>query len=306
MTEMESLRAIAARQHGLFTRGQARQAGIGRKMLQRRVQAGYVTYVTPRVLRIGGADVSPWQDPMAAVLDVGLDAVVSHLTAARLWGVPNLPTAPTDVSIERISRRNEAAVRVHHLTLIPPDQRAWVHDIPATAPPLTVLLVAGVYGAHRAAQVLDHFLGAGDTTLDEMWALESRMSRQGRNGIRTMRKLLESRLDNQPPAESNNERRFLYLANLAGLTGFERQVNIAAPAWIGRVDFLLADLWLIVEIHSERYHTSWAHRRADAERISRLQAAGYTVVVVWDQELWFEGQAVVNRLTQVRRQLLAG
>lgn len=304
MRDMEPLRVLAARQHGLFTRDQARQGGFDHKALKRRVRDGYLTFVTPRVLRIGGAANSPWETSMAGVLDVGLDAVVSHLTAASLWGVPNIPLSPVDVSIERVGRRNLAAVRVHHLTLIPPDQRVFVHDIPVTAPPLTVLLVAGRDGPHRAAQVLDHFLASGDTDLDEVDRVVSQMSKQGRDGLRPVRKLLAQRADHQAPAESNNERRFLYLAWQAGFTSLERQVNVGVAHWIGRVDFLESGLGLIFEIHSERYHTSWAHRQADGERIARLRAEGYTVVVIWDHEIWFEGEAVVARLRRIHHELV--
>jgi very-short-patch-repair endonuclease len=63
-------------------------------------------------------------------------------------------------------------------------------------------------------------------------------------------------------------------------------------------------LRLIIEVQSQRYHSSWANRRADAERIRRLEAEGYTVLVVWDHEIWHDGDVVVERLMRVRRALL--
>ena len=304
MRDMEALRSLAARQHGLFTREQAREAGFDHKALARRVRDGYLTFVTPRVLKIGGAAASPWETPMVGVLDVGLDAVVSHLTAAAVWGVPHIPMAPVDVSIERFTRMNLAAVRVHHLTTIPSDQRVMLNDVPLTAPPLTVLLVTGRDGPRKGAQVLDHFLATGDTTVEEMWEVTNRLSKQGRNGLCPLRELLEQRGDDQPPPESNNERRFLYLARQAGFNDLERQVNIGTPCWIGRVDFMDRALRLIIEVQSQRYHSSWANRRADAERIRRLEAEGYTVLVVWDHEIWHDGDVIVERLMRVRRALL--
>lgn len=301
---MEALRLLAANQHGLFTRTQAGEAGFDRKALRRRVRDGYLTFLTPRVLKIGGAATSAWETPMVGVLDVGLDAMASHLTAAAIWGVPRIPLVPVDVSVERLTRINQAAVRVHHLTTIPSDQRVMVHDIPVTAPPLTALLVTGRDGPYKGAQVLDHFLASGDTTIDEMWDVTNRLSKQGRNGLCPLRELLEQRGDDQPPPESNNERRFLDLARLAGFDDLERQVNVGVACWIGRVDFMARALRLIVEVHSERYHSSWANRQADAERIRRLEAEGYTVLVVWDRELWYEGDVVVERLRQMRHRLL--
>lgn len=304
VSEFERIREIASTQHGLLTRLQAREVGFTRKMLQNRVRSGYLTFVTPRVLRIGGSAVSRWQTVMAGVLDVGPAALASHLTAAAMWGVPNVPIEPVDVSVERYVRRNRAPVRVHHLTVIPSDQRAIVYDIPVTAPAFTVLCVTGSHGTRRGAQVLDHLLGQGDVTVDEVWEVVDGLSKQGRNGLRDLRKLLDDRAEHQPPAESNNERRFDYLARRAGIVTLRRQVNISAPSWVGRVDFEDTALPFVVEIQSERYHTSWAARRADAERIRRLEGAGYTVLVVWDHELWFDGDAVVDRLLNARQHLL--
>lgn len=302
MADFELIRQMAARQHGLVSRAQTREAGFAREALQRRVRDGYLTWVTPRVLRIGGAATSPWQSAMAGVLDIGFGAVASHLTAAALWGVPHVPAEPVDVSVVRYVRRNQSPVRLHHLTAIPDDQVAVLHDVPVTAPPFTVLLVAGKFGARRAAQVFDHLLGAGETTVSETDAVIEGLARQGRNGIKIVRKLIKARSDGQPPAESNNERRAEYLARRAGVTTLRRQVNVGYPQWIGRVDFDDTELPFIVEVHSQRFHMSWANRKADAERIEKLRAAGYTVVVVWDYEIWNEPEVVMDRIARGRAQ----
>lgn len=300
MADIEGIRSIAARQHGLVSRRQIRELGVLRAPLQRLVRAGHLTYVTPRVLKIGGSAESRWQSVMAGVLDVGPNALASHLTAAAMWGVPNIAPEPVHVSVVRYVRRTQAPVKVHHLTVIPDEQQTYLYDIPVTAPAFTVLLVCGAYGKRRGAQVLDHLLASRDVTVAEAFALTQDLAKQGRNGLVILRELLETRQDDSPPAQSNNERRLEYLAGLAGITSLRRQVNIYAPNWIGRVDFDDVELPFIVEVHSERYHTSWEHRRADAKRIARLEQAGNTVVVVWDYELWYEPDQVIDRLLSRR------
>lgn len=304
MADVEKIRFIAARQHGLISRPQIRELGIARASLQRLVRAGYLAYLTPRVLKIGGSAQSKWQSVMAGVLDVGPSAVASHLTAAAMWGVPNIRPEPVHVSVVRYVRRGQAPVKVHHLTVIPDDQRTYLHDIPVTAPAFTALLVCGAYGKRRGAQVLDHLLASRDLTVAEATALTIDLAKQGRNGLVALRELLEDRNDESPPAQSNNERRLAYLARQAGITTLRRQVDVVAPTWIGRVDFEDEELPFVVEVQSERYHTSWVHRQADAERISKLEQAGYTVVVVWDYELWYEPDAVIDRLLSRRMECL--
>ncbi|MFP3915893.1 MAG: type IV toxin-antitoxin system AbiEi family antitoxin domain-containing protein [Actinomycetota bacterium] len=305
MPDFNLIAELAARQHGLVSRQQTRQAGYDRKALRRLVRGGHLTYLTPRVLRIGGADISPWQSVMAGVLDVGYDALASHLTAAALWGVGGIRAEPVHVAVTRILRRRDpAAATIHHLTRIPEDQRAYLHDIPVTGPALTVLLVYGTEGTGKGARVLDHFLATGDLTVQEASDFTHHMSKQGRNGLTLMRKTLENRDDGGVPPQSNNERRFEQIAFDGGITTLHRQVDIYAPSWIGRVDYRDAEVMLVVEIHSERYHTSWAHRQADAQRIAQLERAGYTVVVVWDYEIWSAPEQVVERIRQARAGLL--
>lgn len=301
MFDFDQIRQIAATQHGLVAREQTRELGMSRSVLKRRVDAGYLTFITPRVLKIGGAPESRWQSSMAGVLDAGPDAFASHLTAASLWGVPNVDPEPVNVAVERYIRRNKAPVVIHHLTVIPENQKSRMHNIPVIAPAYTVLLVCGTYGSRKGAQVLDHFLASKDVVVGEVWELVDSLSKQGRNGLCDTRDLLDSRADGHPPAESNNERRLDFLAKEAGIRTLRRQVVVTDPAWIGRVDFEDSELPFVVEVHSERYHTSWAHRRADAERVRRLESAGYTVVVIWDYELWFERDKVIDRLIEARQ-----
>ncbi|CAN5828828.1 hypothetical protein BH23ACT5_BH23ACT5_17120 [soil metagenome] len=305
MHDLEGLRRLAADQHGLVSRSQAHSQGVDRWAVRRMIASGRLTALTPRVLRIGGSATSQWQSVMAGVLDVGYDAVASHLTAAALWGVPSIRAEPVHLSVSRVLRRRQpAAATIHHLTRIPDDQRLLLHDIPVTAPPLTTLLVCGTEGAHRAAQVFDHFLAAGLATVAETWKLVDTLSRQGRNGLCDLRKLLDDREDGATPPQSNNERRFEYIARTGGITTLRRQVDIRTPTWIGRVDYCDCEVPLIVEIHSERYHTSWAQRRADAARVDQLETAGYTVVIVWDHEIWHSPDSVLERVRKARARLL--
>ncbi len=249
---------------------------------------------------------SEWQSVMAGVLDAGHDAIASHLTAASMWGVPGISPEPVHVSMIRVRRRRDpAAVRIHHLTLIPDEQRTLLHDIPVTAPAFTALTVFGAHGPGTGARVLDHLLASRAVTVEECQRIVDRMAKKGRNGIVAFRKALQIRTDGDMPAQSNNERRFAQLARQAGITTLRRQQDLGGHSWIGRVDFQDRALpELVIEVHSERYHTSSVHRQADARRIANLQAAGFTVVIAWDFEIWSTPDAVVDRLMRARRDLI--
>ncbi|MPZ71294.1 MAG: DUF559 domain-containing protein [Actinobacteria bacterium] len=159
------------------------------------------------------------------------------------------------------------------------------HDVPVAAPALVVLQVAGT-SPRRAAHIVDTLWAKRLVKISEVEDVHDRFSRHGRNGIVLVRTLLKSRSDEMRPAESGNERRFERITGDGGIHTLRRQVDVGGDQWIGRVDFLDSEVALTVEIHSERYHTSHTARQADAARIAALEKAGYTVVVVWDHEIW--------------------
>src|SRR5690606_8004906 len=141
--------------------------------------------------------------------------------------VRHVRAEPVHVAVTRgLRRREPAAARIHHLSRIAEDQRAYLYDIPVTAPALATLLVFGARGSHRGLQVLDHFLASRDLTVSEAWDFTMSMSKQGRNGLSRMRKALELRDDAAPVPQSNNERRFEIISREGGITTLRRQVDI--------------------------------------------------------------------------------
>jgi very-short-patch-repair endonuclease len=86
---------------------------------------------------------------------------------------------------------------------------------------------------------------------------------------------------------------------------FRRQVDVGDEEWSGRVDFLADDLPLIVEILSERYHTSLTDQSLDEARRARHTSMGFMVVEVWDHEIFYTPWTVVERIRAARAQLLS-
>jgi very-short-patch-repair endonuclease len=138
---------------------------------------------------------------------------------------------------------------------------------------------------------------------ESMHAMLDDLAQRGRPGIRVMRRVLAKRgLDYIPPA-SALESRLVQIVEREGLPELRRQVNVGdGLRWIGRVDFKDAELPLIVEVQSERFHTSLIDRQLDAERIARLRAAGFVVVELTDTEVWLKRSVVVDRIRAGRRE----
>ncbi len=92
------LQALAVRQHGLVTRDQAAELGLGRRAWYSRLRAGTLLPAAPCVAALPGAPPSPERRILAAVLAAGPGAIASHRSSAHLWGVGGLVEAPVDLT----------------------------------------------------------------------------------------------------------------------------------------------------------------------------------------------------------------
>src|SRR5215207_10956806 len=79
--------ALAERQHGLVSRAQLLELGLGRRAIEHRLELGRLEPVHRGVYTIGHRLLSRDGRWMAAVLACGPGAVLSHHSAAALWGL---------------------------------------------------------------------------------------------------------------------------------------------------------------------------------------------------------------------------
>ncbi len=300
-----TIRAFTRVQHGVVARRQLRAAGISDEAISRRVARGVLEPVTPRVLRLVGTPDVDAHRLMAAVLHVGGDAVLSHVTAAAWWGISGFRLGTVHVSVERNRHWEEdAQAVVHHATVIPPGERKVLRNIPISSPALVIFQLAATISPERVAAALDSAWSLRLLDGARMSTLLERLARPGRNGITLVRHLLEERGEDWVPPASNVEHRFERIMIRAGITTLRRQVNLGGEAFVGRVDFLDAEVPLVVEIQSERYHAALTDRAHDAARRAALEAAGFVVVEIWDFEIFHQPWVVVKRVEEARRRLL--
>src|SRR4051794_31081070 len=89
---------LAARQHGVVARRQLLDAGIPAHVLDARLATRRLVPVHRGVYALGHRQLRPEGRWLAAVLARGPLAVLSHQTAALLWGIWDGPEAPTHVT----------------------------------------------------------------------------------------------------------------------------------------------------------------------------------------------------------------
>jgi very-short-patch-repair endonuclease len=210
---------------------------------------------------------------LAAVLSCGPDAVLSHRSAAALWGIRPAGSGRVDVTVPRRLRPRDG-IRPHH-GAVAEDEREMHARIPVTSVPRTLLDLATVLQPHqlkRAAEQAQALELAAELSLV---AVVQRHS--GRHGARALREVgpIKAALP-----RSELERRFLAFIDDAGLP--QPQVN----RWLEiQGELIQADcVWprqrLIVEIDSRAWHTTAEAFERDRRRDRRCLAAGWPVVRV--------------------------
>src|SRR4030088_860250 len=79
--------ALAERQHGVVARAQLDALGVGRGAVEHRLEEGRLHGLHRGVYAVGHRVIPREGHWMAAVLAMGSEAVLSHRSAAALWGM---------------------------------------------------------------------------------------------------------------------------------------------------------------------------------------------------------------------------
>jgi very-short-patch-repair endonuclease len=286
---------LAELQHGLISRSQLRGLGVDPATAARWAAGPHWEPASPEVLRRRGSARSARQDVLAAILDVGPDAHLSHLSAANLWGLAGCPLRPVHVVRLSGSRRRSTLARVHRVRRLPAAWTTELDGVPTVRPELLAMQLFDVASFERACRLTDRLWSDRLLSGPSIDRFLAEMGRRGRNGIAGLRRYLEERGPGYVPPASGLESRAASICAEAGIP-LRRQVDLGADRWTARVDFLHETLPLVVEIQSERFHWALCDREADARRIRALRAAGFVVVEVTDVLVWTDPAEFVRRV----------
>jgi len=303
MIDDRQLKALAADQHGLVSISQMAALGIDKHRRQCLIDGIRWARRSRRVVGVVGAPITAAQTAMLAVLDGGPSAALRGTSAAAWWGMPGMSLSPLQVSRTRHSGHHDPVTgRVHDPLLLPPEHVLRLDGVPTVVPARAIFDIAG---SKRRGAEIDWWVDRVARLVDNAWALRlvsgttlhamlDDLAQRGRPGIQVMRLVLEDRGTDYVPPASGLESRVVQILTNAGEAPMRRQVNTGdAHRWIGRVDFRDDHRPHILEVQSERFHTSLIDRQLDAERIARLRAAGFVVTEVTDVQVWTRPNEVV-------------
>ena len=129
---------IARGQHGIITFAQLAWIGLKPDAITRRVRAGRLHRLYRGIYAVGHADLSREGRWLAAVRACGDGAVLSHGSAAHLWGMS--PKEPSLVHVtvpSRNGRNRRQGIRLHYRDGLPARDVTVRWGIPVTSPART-------------------------------------------------------------------------------------------------------------------------------------------------------------------------
>lgn len=279
---------VAARQRTLITCRQLRALGasssaIGRAVARRRLHPMHRS-VYALVQRSALPALALEQ---AALLACGSRALLSHGSAAALWGLCQPEPGPVTVTIVAgEAGRTRPGIAVHRVGTLDRRDVRRRRSLLVTSPARTLLDRATVLSDRQLERELDEALVRRLTSRTAIGELLERCPR--RPGTRRLHELIDpERYTTFTRAES--EERMLTLLRRGGLPMPECNVRMESI----EVDFLWRDERVIVEVDGWASHGTHAAFERDRRRDARLENDGWRVLRFTWRRLTGEPEAVL-------------
>jgi very-short-patch-repair endonuclease len=252
--------------------------------VNRRAAKGALHRVYRGVFLVGHEALAPRARETAALLAAGERAVISHRSAASLWGFAAAEEEDVHVTVVGRRRRSRPGLVVHYASSLDARDIRQLHGLPLTSPARTIVDLA-------ATSYRDLDRAFGDAHAQRLVTARE----------------IEELLDRAGPCRGSRAVKALLTDNASGFTRSEaerllraliRSANLPPPRFNARVagyevDAVWPDRGLVVEVDGYAYHGHRAQFERDRRKDLALTAAGYRVIRVSWRQLTQEPMALV-------------
>jgi hypothetical protein len=274
---------IAQRQHGHITRAQLLALGFSSRAIGRAIARGELIRVHAGVYAWGYRRVEPVALAMAAVLACGEGAVLSHDSAAALWGLRRWPPVPEVTAREHVRRPK---VHAHRSTTL---KRADIRvelGVPTVTAARAIFEIAPRLNDRQLTRAVQNARRAGHI---EPTALHTLLTRCPR-----LQQLVDPA---QNPTRSTLEDLLLPWIHAHGLP--VPQINTYLNGY--EVDAYFPAHDLILELDSWEYHHPRDSFQSDRERDAHHLAHGTPTIRLTPERLTGHEAARLQHTLSVRR-----
>ncbi|MBS1863668.1 MAG: DUF559 domain-containing protein [Actinobacteria bacterium] len=254
----------------MLTRADLESLGFGHRSIEHRVASGRLHLVSRGVYAVGRRELTPDGRWMAAVLACGDGAVLSHCSAAELWGIGHEVRGRIDVTIRRRSKITRRGIKVRARPSLASRSLTRRHGIPVTNVVQTLIDLATELPPLRQERAVNE---ADKLDLVDPETLRHELhGHKGQPGVKTLATLLDRHTFRL--SDSDLEILFRPLALAAGLPLPLTKHRVLDY----EVDFFFPDHDLIVETDGLRYHRTPSQQARAAKRDQVHTAAGFAVL----------------------------
>jgi very-short-patch-repair endonuclease len=288
--------AWLATHHAVVTLGDLRRFGVTDHQIRRLLRLRTLVAYTRGVYRLAAAPRTAEQ-PMALACAVHPRAIVSHVSAGRVWALRGLGAdRRLHVMLPgRVQREVPGAVVHWSHRIDPVDVVERPDGIRVTSPPRTAFDLAWRLSDDRLESVIEQLLHEQMCTIPTLFATGRRLGASGRNGSARFARVLQSRPAWLRPVASDLELRFERALRAAGLPRPRRQPAVTLPNGTDvHPDFLWPDLGEAIEIDHITWHGGKLDLTYDKQRDRLLRRVGIHVTRVTDREIDDDLRAVIE------------
>ncbi len=279
----------AADAWGVLSLDELFACGLSRNAVMNRVRNGRLHPIHRGVYAVGHADL-PLEGRFLAAVKACRTGVLSHFSAAALWGFIPWEERYPEVTVVGASRPVQSGIRIHRTTRLDLDDRTRHHGIPITSPARTLLDLAATLehrplrAATRRAQSLHR------ANVRQLAATLARHAR--RRGAARLAEIIAT-----GPAPTRSELEDVVLDLILRGGHVHPDVNVPYDVEGRRTipDFRWPEQHLVLEADSTTWHDNALARADDAERQALLEAHGERVLrVTWAQAITRPGATLAR------------
>lgn len=305
-TEMHKLRPqvvvgdLGRDKEGVFHVEAAFRAGISKDQLSRLAASGVIRRPRPRVCVLSAFPHTWQQDAAVAQTWAAPDGVLSHNTAAALWGLRNFgEPRPIELTSAAYLRSRSPDVVVHRRRRWLPGDVCHLGRLMLTSPARTIIDIAGQIPVDRLRDALDEVLVRELVTLDRMQRRLKDAGRQGRPGAAALQRLIREFESSDLPPRSVLERRYLKCSRQARLPEPRLQHPVVIDGESYRIDFAYPTAALAVELDGWRFHGGREAWEADIKRSNALVAGGWQVIRGTWRDVKNDPRPLIDRVAEL-------
>ncbi len=272
--------AVAAEGWGVVSTTELLGCGLSHQAIATRRLAGWLHRLHRGAYAVGHPN-PPWQGRLlAAAKACGPAAVLSHSSAAALWGLFDFDEhRHPEVTVLNGGGGHHPRIRVHRTSTLIPRDRSRAQLVPVTAPARTLLDLAAVVDRATLRSLIRRAQGLSRVNLRQLHEVLIRLG--PRRGSRRLASVIAT---GPAPTRTVLENVVLDLL-LSG--GFEHPA-VNQPLRVGDRRLIPDFRWprqrLIVEADGGAWHDEKVAREDDTERQALLEAHGERVLrVSWTQ-----------------------